>query len=254
MYILNYIRDNYSIVNILTFLAFIFAYLAYAKSIEDKYDSRRSLLKSFLDEINTMQVWLGNEYKDNDYDKHFYNPSKQVFKLTTVAAEEIVRKGINDDRIINRTYRDKLALFIERILAFNTAIDRISQISTANPTLSEQLRFTLKNFGLFDPDITTTVFETNLKKDKKFNDPNNLEYLLCEQIFRQNKVIHQDLISNRAVQDRLNFLYFYLKKETKNIIDKLDRKVLLPWFIKYKLLNIIILIAFFIIYGLIFKV
>ena len=127
IFLLKFVANN------IEFFALILAYLAYSKSIKDKYDSWKSLLQSFLDELNTMHNWIGGEYKVNDFDKDFYNPDKHVFRLTTVTSEEIVRKGVNELYSPNEEgnkYRDKLALFIERIEAFNSMTDHSSRISS----------------------------------------------------------------------------------------------------------------------------
>jgi len=218
--------------NLLTYIGIILAYLAYSKVIEDKFDSWKSLLQSFWDELNTMHNWIGGEYKENDYDKNFFNPNKQVFKLTTITAEEITRRGINDINIISKKYRDKLALFIERIAAFNSAIDNVSRISTANPVLSQRLRNKLIDFGLFNPDVTTTQFEKNISDDTKSK--NSDEILLMKQVFSGNKAVHQVLINEIVNEDRLSYLYKYLKEKTDKIIDKLSKKELLPWYVKHK--------------------
>jgi len=237
--------DTIELQNILTNIGIILAYLAYTKSIQDKYDSWKALLQSFLDELNTMHAWIGGEYKENDYDKNFFNPNKQVFKLTTITAEEIVRKGINDIKIISDKYRDKLALFIERITAFNSAIDNVSRIASSDPVLSQKLRNKLIDFGLFDPDITITQFEYKIEHGVKFKTLD--EYLLMKQIFSANKAIHQSLINEIKNEDRLSYLYKYLKEKTDKVIDRLSKKELLPWYVKHKGLALLGSVIFYLV-------
>lgn len=236
---------------ILTFLGFFLAYLAYCKSIEDKYDSWKVLIQSFIDEITTAHSWIGGEYKENDYNKNFYNPNKHVFKLTTIAAEEIIRKGIKDLNISDK-YRDKIALYIERIKAFNDSIDYISRISTSNPLISQSLIEILKEDGLYDPDINFEDFLIRINEDKrlvinKIKKEYSNEYLLMRQVFNANKNLHQGLISEKINEDRLSYLYSYLKKESMRIVIDIDKKNGHPWFIKNKLLLILFSIICFLV-------
>jgi len=53
--------DTIELQNLLTNIGIILAYLAYTKSIQDKYDSWKALLQSFLDELNTMHAWIGGD-------------------------------------------------------------------------------------------------------------------------------------------------------------------------------------------------
>lgn len=218
--------------NLLTAIALGLAYLVYVKSVAEKYDSWKALLQSFLDELTAISNWVSNEYKENDYDKNFFNPSKRVFRVTTVAAEEIVRRGISDVKVVKEKLRDKLALFIERIAAFNAEMEHNSRLNSSNPILSQNLRDKLKTFGIFDPDVTTTSFEQNFKSDKNFI--NSKEFLLMQQIFNSNKTIHQVLIADKSQEDRLNFLYTYLKNEVEKVVDNIEEKSILPPYIKYK--------------------
>lgn len=235
--IYNYFVERVTLQNLLTFAGLTLAYLAYTKLIEDKYDSWKALLQSFLDELDYMKHWIGGEYKENDYDKNFFNPAKRVFNLTTVSAEEIVRRGINDISVVEKKLRSRIALFIERIAAFNAAIEHNSRIISANPVLSQKLRVLLEPLGLFNSDVTTTSFEQNINSDKKFIDTD--EYLLMQQIFKSNKTIHQELIGNMKQDDKLGFLYDFLVKEIKKVIIDLDNKNSLPSYIKHKKLIIL---------------
>jgi hypothetical protein len=234
--LLRFIADN------ITFVALILAFLAYSKSIEDKYDSWKVLLKSFWDETHTMHAWLNKEYDKDYYDKDFFNPYKQVFKLKTVAAEEVVKRGIYDIKLVDPIFADKISLFIERITAFNSAIDHMSRITAANPMLSQSLWNKLKKLGLHDDRVAKEVFKNKIEKTIF---KNIQEYLLSQNIFNQNKVIHNELISLRTNEDRLSYLYYFLQKETTTILGSFKNTTLLPFYIKHKSVLIIVSIILY---------
>lgn len=232
MAITAYIQKIFDTTDLLTFLAFLLAYLAYVKAIEDKYDSWKALLSSFKFELITMHMWLSTQYFSNTYDKYHYSPRKQVYQLTTVAAKEIVRKGINDIDLLNTKVSDKISLFIERIHAFNASIEHHSRLTTSNPTLSESLLNILIDKGLTNPQVNLHTFEHAIYTD---NFKNTNEYKLMLLIKSSNENIHQGLISTRNQEDRLCFLYYYLKDETEKIIQKIESKKIFEWYVKYKI-------------------
>ena len=112
------ILAKYQTQNIIATTALIFAYLAYRKSILDEYRSWLDLAKSFQHELNYARHWIGNSY-ENVIGLEWANPSKLVYPLTAEAAKALIWKGHPPKGIFSDDFFDKLAIYNERIQAFN---------------------------------------------------------------------------------------------------------------------------------------
>ncbi len=92
---LNCIKEHLNTGHILTYCALLLAFLAYRKSIKEKYNTWKLLLLSFKSELIAQTSWLSLPYKNNHEDKKFFSPYKIVYKLSFESAKQIARAGIS---------------------------------------------------------------------------------------------------------------------------------------------------------------
>ncbi|MCL4338955.1 hypothetical protein M1271_04670 [Patescibacteria group bacterium] len=216
--------------DLITFVAFILAIIAYRRSILDKYDSWKALLQSFLDELMAQSSWIGGIYIKNQ-DKEWFSPDKIVFKLSFESAVEIARRGISDSRVISKKLYRQISLFNERIVAFNQQLDYQMYNITANPILSGSLQDFLENNGLRKRAVLFPAFSLsvdNLSKSKIKID-RNMHYL-AYRLYLTNDTIHNQLIGNQGQIDSLNYLYNSLYQEIFKKLEDYDKKI--PFLLK----------------------
>lgn len=232
---------------LLTFVAFLVAYIAYVRSVDRDFESLRALLISFGKDLDYYEAWLGREgYSQETYkDKNSFCPVKPIYPLSNDSLAEILRRGVNDLRRASSNFSSRLSLFNERIIAFNSSLDQINWASTANPVLTEKLQEKLVDLGLrkTEDELSYESFKKSieeLKKDKLTEDL----YYLAENIRRLNRETHVGLISNRNNSDKLNYLYTEIKNELDSILINFDRNK--PWWVYYLPATITILSALFI--------
>lgn len=219
--------------DLLTYLAFLLAYIAYTWSVNRDLDSWKSLFISFKNDLESQKAWLATEYFEETYkDKNSYNPYKIIFPLSFESLPEIIRRGVAELPGISEKFVNELSLFNERIIAFNSALDHIKKVYSSDPVMSEKLKDKLNDLGLDKKDVEFDNFKKEIFELKKKEEI----YYLAENIRRLNRIIHVKLIGNKDKKDKLHYLYSEIKKELKNILDNFDRKR--PSFIRYKWLLI----------------
>ena len=233
---------------LLTYLALVLAYVAYTWSVNRDFDSWKSLFISFKNDLESQEAWLASEYFKETYeDKNSYNPYKIIFPLSFESLPEIIRRGVAEYSWISRKFINQLSLFNERIIAFNSLLDHMKKVVSANPTISEKLKDKLNDLGLdknsvrFD-ELKKKIFE--LKKDDE-------TLYLAENIHRLNRIAHVKLIGNKNKKDKLHYLYCEITKELENILNNFDKKR--PFFIRYKWLLIGLSVPLFIIIEVLLK-
>jgi len=225
--------NNLSAGGLLGFSAIILAFIAYRKSVKDKYDSWRSLLESFLDELKAQSSWLATEYHSDHQGKGFYSPYEAVFKISFESAKEIARRGINDLGIISSDLRNNIAIFNERVEAFNALLDYQRNIITANPILSYNLEEFLEDNGLRKGSVNYSVFEQKIEQLKNSGEKEKLEiYALAKEMLWINQAIHRNLIGDRSCPNSLCYLWHSIKTEIEQILENFEDR--LPWFVKTK--------------------
>lgn len=230
--------SNLSVEGILTSLAILLAFIAYRKSVKDKYDSWRSLLESFLDELKAQSSWLASEYHSDHTEKMFYSPYKAVFKISFESAKEITRRGISDLIVISSDLRNNIAIFNERVEAFNALLDYQRSIITANPILSYKLEEFLEDNGLRKASVNYSVFEQKIEQLKNSNKKEDLEmYALAKEILWINRAIHIHLIGDKSRLDSLCYLWHSIRTEIEQILENFESR--LPWYIKTKIVILI---------------
>jgi hypothetical protein len=111
------VLNHYEAQNLIAFIALILAYLAYRKSIVDEFKNWINLIKSFLSELNYASSWIGNSYSSKD--PNWSNPTKIVYPLTFESVKALIQKGHPPFEIIKNDFFNNLAIFNERIQAFN---------------------------------------------------------------------------------------------------------------------------------------
>lgn len=184
--------------NVIAITALILAYLAYRKSIVDEYRSWLDLGKAFKHELNYAKNWIGSSYnKSTNFD--WTKPSKFVYPLTDESAKALIYKGHPPKGIFSDEFFDKLAIYNERIEAFNHFLN----IQGLN--------------------YITSKFETDDEGEK--NKTNHI-----------NSIIHNELIGDNG-EYHLHHLYEYFQCELK-IIEK-AKLLMLPWYFKYPKIIII---------------
>lgn len=237
---------NFSFLNeikstdLLTYLTLILAYVAYTWSVNRDHKSWKSLFVSFKNDLASQRAWLGSEYFADTYrDKNSFNPYKIIFPLSFESLPEIIRRGIAEFSWIPKQFIDLLSLFNERIVAFNSLLDQIKKINSADPIKTEKVKEKLNELGLEDENIGFDELKRKIKEQKESEE---ILYL-AENNRRLNKLVHVNLIGNGANDDKLYFLYSKIDRELDNILNIFDKKR--PWFIKYKWLIIIISIILF---------
>ena len=107
----------YEAQNFIAYIALVLAYIAYRKSVLDNLKSWIDLIKSFKSELSYASSWIGNSY--SSLDPNWSNPSKIVYPLTFESVKAIIQKGHPPSEIIDEDFLDKVAIFNERVKAFN---------------------------------------------------------------------------------------------------------------------------------------
>lgn len=178
--------------NIIAVFALALAYLVYRKSKVDEYRSWIDLAKSFQHELSYAKHWIGGSY-NNSINLDWLKPSKLVYPLTDESVKALIWKGHPPKGIFSDDFFDKLAIYNERIEAFNHL---------------------LKIQGL---NYASCKFETDDEGEKQKT--NHI-----------NSIIHNDLIGNNG-DYHLHSLYEYFKCELK-MIDQNGISAI-PWYFRY---------------------
>jgi hypothetical protein len=245
--------------DLLTYFTLVVAYIAYTWSVKRDFDSWKSLFSSFEADLESQKKWLGGEYFSKTYeDKDSFNPYKIIYPLSFESLPEIIRRGVAELPWVSKEFIKQLSLFNERIIAFNSLLDHIKKVSSADPVMSEKLKDKLNELGLGNDNIEFNEFKKSIHKrvrrmnnEKWFcncrNNKKNDEVLyLAESIRRLHRIVHVKLIGNKSEQDKLHYLYSEIKNELKNILSNFDRKR--PFLIKYaKYVFVFSLLLFFLI-------
>ena len=212
--------------HLLTFIALLLAYIGYAWSVDRDLKSTEALFLSLKEDLDYFQYWLGKDgYTKSKYkDKNSFCPVKVIFPLSLEVLSEITRRGSVSLPGIPRGFNGHLALFNERIMAFNSALEHIKTASSANPVMTERLHEKLVALGLrkTEDELSYEAFKKSiedLKADKLTEDL----YYLATNIRRLNYNVHVDLIANKEKTDKLNYLYIEIKKELGIILTNFDK-------------------------------
>lgn len=240
--------DHLKSSDVLTYTGLVLAYIAYVWSVNRDFQSWKSLFISFHNDLVSHKAWLGREYFSDAYnDKDSFNPYKIIYPLSFESLPEIIRRGVAELPWISDKFINQLSIFNERISAFNSFLDQIKKSNSASPVLTEKLKDKLKELGLDDENI-----EFNEFKKKIFEQKNSEEILyLAENNRRLNRALHVKLIGNKNDEDKLHYLYSEIRKELENILGNFD--IWKPWFIKLKVLIIVISIILFFLIEIVLK-
>jgi hypothetical protein len=172
--IMHKILADFSIGDLVAVLALILAYLAYRKSVMDEYESWLDLAKSFQHELNYAKHWIGSSYnKSTNYE--WVKPSKFVYPLTDEAAKALIWKGHPPQGIFSDNFFDKLAIYNERVQAFNHFLN----IQGLNYIASE---FETKNEGVKSKTnhINSIIHNELIGDNGEYHLHNLYEYFNCE--------------------------------------------------------------------------
>ncbi|HPN55123.1 MAG TPA: hypothetical protein PLB52_04350 [Candidatus Moranbacteria bacterium] len=215
--------------DLLTYLALILAYIAYVWSVNRDLESWKSLFLSFKKDLEIAGAWIGGEgYSEETYKrKESFSPTKIIYPLSSESLPEIIRRGVGEFNWASDEFIRQLSLFNERFDAFNSALDHVKKIISANPILSEGLKEKLNSLGINNDDIEFDEFKKNIKRLKSSDE---ILYL-AENIRRIHRIIHVELIGNKNKEDSLNYLYHKISKKIENILSNFDKKK--PPFVKY---------------------
>lgn len=235
-------------INLLTYLALVLAYLAYIRSVNRNFDSWKSLFVSFKKDLESQSAWLKNEYFKETYkDKNSYSPSKIIYPLSFESLPEIIRRGVDELPGISEGFINQLSIFNERVIAFNSALDQVKLICSADPIKSEILKDKLNELGLDKKSVEFGELKSKIFSLKKKDEI----FYLAENIHRLHKVIHTKLIGNKSRQDGLHYLYSKIIKEVNNILDNFDQKR--PFFIRHQAFIIATSISLFVLIEILLK-
>lgn len=227
-------NDIDCISHLLTFIALVLAYVGFVWSVKKDFDSLYALLLSFQDDLKYAESWLGRDgYTKETYkDKKSFSPVKVIYPLAFESLSEIIRKGVGGSSGITRDFSEKLALFYERIIAFNSILDNQRMISCANPVLTERLQEKLNELGI-KKDEEELSFESFKKSIEALKEDKNSEelYYFATDVRRTNYNLHVELIANEYNLDRLNYLYKEIRKELDLILLNFRKKQ--PPFVYY---------------------
>ena len=243
-FILNLI-SNIKSTDLITFTALFLAYLAYRKSILDKYESIKVLVSSLKKELNAQSPWLRNCYSKDYERKGFFSPDGIVYKLSFESAKEIARRGISENELLKKDFENDIASFNERVDAFNAMLDYQREFITTNPVLSGLLYDKLMGFGLKDRRISLNEFRNLIDKLKNGSDEDKKIYFLAYELEKINKSIHSDLIGDGTDDYQLHTLWRSLNLASDDLLKNYKRR--LPWYVYHKSVVIIIAITIFII-------
>ncbi len=205
----------------------LLAYLAYVKSINDKYESWKTLLLSFRADLNAQESWLATGYSSYN-NKDSYSTYKVILPLSFESLKEIIKRGANDNDLrFTEEFIKKISIFNERVEGFNKLLDQQRLVVTSDPVMLFKLDKKLTDFGLYNRDISDDLFiksvENNLKSDQDL-------YALARNIWVINEHIHVRLISNKDNENGLFSLRIFILNEIENKINKLE--FIKPWYIQ----------------------
>ncbi len=201
---LNFV-NKFETQNIVAVVALVLAYLAYRKSVIDEYKSWLDLAKSFQHELKYAKEWIGNSYKNID-NKGWVNPSSMVYPLTSEAAKALIWKGHPPRSLFSDEFFDKLAIYNERVQAFNHFLT------------AQAINYVLH--GIYD------------EKSKLYNEKTN----------HINKIIHNGLIGSTGEYD-LHSHYEYFRCELRIIENTGLSKI--PWYFKNPIVMISLLLILY---------
>ncbi len=224
----------------------LLAYIAYVKSVGDKYRSWRSLLLSLKADLESQASWLSTEYFQDSYkDKWSYSPGKTVYALSFESLKEMIRRGVSDSDVLPLELNSKFSIFYNRIEAFNQMLSYQQRMIANNPGLNVKLNLRLNEFGLMNSDVTEFEFENKLNSLKQ----ESIDlYGLTMQLRAVNEAIHVKLIGNRSQNSSLSYLYQVIYDNLSKILVDNEYQRLIPWYIRYMgRIVIISFIAFYLI-------
>jgi hypothetical protein len=147
-----------SLQSVIAYIALVLAYYAYRKSVLDKYESWKSLLRSFQQELLAQRSWFDARYSESYVNKQFINPYKIVFSVSFESAKEITRRGIGSLSFISEKLENQIAMFNQRVEAFNSLLDHQKRVITADPVLSQELSERLKGLESANPNASLNDF------------------------------------------------------------------------------------------------
>lgn len=246
---INKMESNLNLSSLLALVALLLTFFAYRWSVIRHFNSWKSLFISLKNDLYCQQAWLSTSYPHYSY-KEVYDPGKIIYPLSFTSLPQIIGKGVAELPNISNDFINNLSLFNERIIAFNSLLENVRQVITANPVLTQKMEEKLLDMGLDDRRISFEEFEISLKK---LVEPNNsLEnseyreiYYLSKNIQALNKKIHAGLISTPEKLDGLNSLYLKINKETEEILKNFNKKI--PFYIRISWLSPILIILLFLI-------
>ena len=228
----------------MAYIALVLAYYAYRKSVLDKYESWKSLLRSFQQDLSAQKNWFNARYSESYVDKQFINPDKIVYALSFESAKEITRRGIGSLSMISKKLENEIAIFNERVEAFTSLLDYQKRVITADPILSAELREKLRNLELANPNVSVKEFfnrATNLKNSNVTRDVQL--YHLANQLLNINRIIHNDLIGDGSKNFHLSYLWSSLNENIATVLRDFEKKI--PYYIRcHKSVVAITLIVF----------
>lgn len=223
----NFLR-NITATDLLTFLAIILAYLAYRKTIKDKYDSWESLLFSLKADFKSQEAWLSTEYiKENYKDKTAFSPRKIIFPLSFGSVQEIINRGATDIGF-SEEFINKISIFKERVDTFNELLTRQAMMSSTNPYITQKVVDALDKIGACDSSVSYENFISSLESLKNSDQES---YNFAKRLHAINTSIHAEIISNKNNEDGLHSLYLFLKEEIENKINNMEKSQ--PWYIRF---------------------
>lgn len=238
---INIIKSDVDLGGILTLIALLLAFFAYRWSVIRYFQSWKSLFISFKKDLDSQKSWLSTSYPHFSY-KEAYDPGKIIFPLSFTSLPQIISKGLAELPNIPNDFINQLSLFNERIVAFNSLLENIKQVVTANPVLTQKMEYRLLDMGLDDEAVSFEQFEINLEKLIKKDSQNEEKevYYLAKNIQSLNITIHTKLISTPDKLDRLHGLYLKIDSQVEKIINTFDKNI--PFYIKINWLVPVILI------------
>jgi hypothetical protein len=229
--------------DILTFIGILLAYIAYQKSVVDKYDSWKSLLQSFLVELKAQELWLSGEYAFSQ-DKMWYSPNKIIYKISFESAKEIIRRGISDSNVITPKLANEIAFFNERVEAFDQLLNYQKLTISGNPFLSAELQNYLVQKGIANKRVKYSTFVNSIEKLSSSKNQDELAiYSLASRLFFINCVVHNELIGNAKDSSGLHSMHESISKKLNLLLKDYDSRK--PFYIKHPILIVVLSIIVF---------
>ena len=232
----------------LTLLAIILACWAYRESRVNKHKNYCELLLCFRFELEAQKAWINTDRKELDFS--YYRPGN-VFKINFEAPKELMRRS--DRYVIEKIDVDfgkKIAIFLERVEAFNQLVGVQDNINANFPDTVQKIRQEYENVNskqkLKTFEQKENLFKKNLKELK-------VDENFYQEVYRINKIIHHGLIGKqcRNHEHKLSCLYEYFQKHLACIEKKkFDQYIPMLWNpLFFTMLNIIfVLIYLWVIY------